>query len=234
MWAMPSGSKIRSRSSSSRPRPDSTSHRWPHTSVATEYDQRVPGENEEWQFGQLVDHLGQRRRAVDVDAPAPVQRVDRMAGHEAVGQPRGVGQQVTDLHLPLGERRRVAVGGAVRPHPQVRPGGDEAGDGIVELEAALLVERHQRHRDDRLGHRVDAEDRVGGHRLAGGDVSQPRAAQVCDPTLPGDERQHAGELAGGDVALLEERRDPGQALGGQADLARLVEHRRRRSIGVSI
>ena len=37
---------------------------------------------------------------------------------------------------------------------------------VDQCEAPFLEQRHQRRADDRLGHRVEAKDRVGGHRRA--------------------------------------------------------------------
>ena len=58
-----------------------------------------------------------------------------------------------------GTRQRLVLA-AARPHPRVREGRDEARDRVLELERALLPQHHRRHRRDRLGHRVDAPQRV--------------------------------------------------------------------------
>ena len=74
--------------------------------------------------------------------------------------------------------------------PHVGKFRQEAGDRVVELEAALLVEHHHRHRGQRLRHRVDARDGVGGERRVAGDVGPavgaeergPAAARHASPT----------------------------------------------------
>ena len=48
---------------------------------------------------------------------------------------------------------------------------DEAADRIAQVERALLVQHHRRDRGDRLGHRVDAEERVRLHRQSRLDVA---------------------------------------------------------------
>ena len=73
-----------------------------------------------------------------------------------------MGQQMADRH------RLVEVD--VRPifdrDLQTLERGYELRHRVQELEVALLVERHQRDAGNRLGHRVETEDRVGAHRLA--------------------------------------------------------------------
>src|SRR5438132_6667039 len=56
-------------------------------------------------------------------------------------------------------------------------------DRIVESEAALLDKLHGRRRRDRLGHRGDAEQRVGRERAPGRDVCHRRS--LTSATTPG-------------------------------------------------
>ena len=82
----------------------------------------------------------------------------------------------------------------------------EAKDGIkrdtgsVELEGAILVEHHRRHRGDRLGHRVDAPYGVGLDRGAGLLVAVAIGAEVDDLAAAGDEHEPARQAAIVDVA----------------------------------
>jgi len=48
---------------------------------------------------------------------------------------------------------------------------------IAEQEAALLEQRHRRDRDDRLGHRMDAEDRIRLHRAPVAGSRAPSASK---------------------------------------------------------
>ena len=84
---------------------------------------------------------------------------------------------------------------------ETRELGNELRNRVVEREAALVVVRHQGDADDRLGHRVDAEDRV----LLDGDpvLDVPFAVGVEVDELPlaGDHRDDTGELAVVDHAV---------------------------------
>ena len=44
--------------------------------------------------------------------------------------------------------------------------GDVFRDGVSDEQPSVLDQHHERDRDDRLGHRIDAEDRVAAHRRA--------------------------------------------------------------------
>jgi hypothetical protein len=95
---------------------------------------------------------------------------------------------------------------------------DEVADRVGELESAFLVEHHGRDRGDRLGHRVDAEERVRLNRFAAFDVPHSVRGQVRDLAPARDERQPAGQLARRDV-VLEVLIDPLQPGRVEADLA---------------
>jgi hypothetical protein len=81
--------------------------------------------------------------------------------------------------------------------------------------SSALEQDHHRHGGDRLGHGKDAEDRVGGERLACREVLQADGRAVNDPAVTGDEGDRAGQLALGDLAF-EEAVDLREAGEGQA------------------
>ena len=97
-----------------------------------------------------------------------------------MAEPRGVQQQVLD-----GD-------GARRPRAAWPPGasttftspnsGRYFDTGIVEPELALLVQHHHRDGGDRLGHRVDAEERPRRHRRAGLQVLHADGFEVRRPS----------------------------------------------------
>ena len=94
----------------------------------------------------------------------------------------------------IGSRRAGRDGR--RRHPvavdaQVAEGRDELRHRVEERERALLVEHHRRDRGDRLGHRVDAPDRVGLDRQAGLGVALPAVRDVGDPPAARDDQQRA-------------------------------------------
>ena len=114
--------------------------------------------------------------------------------------------------------------GAVVPDPQAAELREEPRDRVVELEPALLVERHQRHAGDRLGHRVDPEDRVGLDRTARRQVPVADAGQRRHLAPAGHQREHPRQAPRRHVGLLEEGPDAGQAARREPEVLRLVGH----------
>ena len=138
----------------------------------------------------------------EVDAVlGAIERVDRVALHEAVGQARGVGQQVAEVDLALGRRRIDLAAAAAGIDARVGEGGDELRDRVVELKAALFVEHHDRRRGERLGHGIDPEDRVGPHRLVALDVGLAAGLGEGELALAHDHGHHAGQAAAVDPAV---------------------------------
>jgi hypothetical protein len=102
-------------------------------------------------------------------------------------------------------------------------------DRIIQQQPALLHQHHRGHRDNRLGHRVDAEDRIARHRRARGRVL---AAQVLEQRhLAAPRHQGHGARQALPVDLdLQDVEQPLGAQGTQADVGRRgkwqVVHRR--------
>ena len=106
-----------------------------------------------------------------------------------------MGEQVPDPHWLAGRDRDLPL---VRPtgvDADVGEGGDERADPVGQLEGALLVEHHRGDRGDRLGHRVDAPERVGLDRQPGLDVARPVAGNVREAALQAHRDQPAGQAA---------------------------------------
>ena len=78
-------------------------------------------------------------------------------------QPRGVKQKVTHGD---GFRRRAWCRSRRVEYDDVLELGDESEDGIIEIEAALLVQHHHRDCGDRSRHRVNTKERSLRHRHA--------------------------------------------------------------------
>ncbi len=152
--------------------------------------------------------------------------LDADAGQAAaIGQAGGVGEHVAERDRAagrLGDHRLVLAGDI---DAVVLPGGDVAADRVVELEVALFIEHHQRDRGDRLGHRIDAEDGVVGHRLAALQVHRPEGLAVGDLSAPGDGDLGAHDLLRADVVALEVVGDALQARGVEAGPLRLGVHK---------
>ena len=66
---------------------------------------------------------------------------------------------------------------------------------VAEPKPAFLVEQHQGDAGDRLGHGVDAENGVLGHRLGGLHVLGAEGAEVRHLAVPGDERGDGRQAA---------------------------------------
>ena len=137
------------------------------------------------------------------DAVVAVHLSDRGVDHEVVREPAGVRQQVADVDRPDRVDER-AVGAE---HLDGSEGGQVGGDRVLELEAALLVQQHQRGRHDRLGHRVDPKDRVGGHRQVGFPVAMAELLGVNDLPASADHRADADDATFLDVGLHDRSRD---------------------------
>ena len=83
-------------------------------------------------------------------------------------------------------------------------------------EAPFLEQRHERRADDRLGHRVKAEDRIGGHRRPRLLVAPAERARVHDFAAARDERIDPGVNAAIDIGL-HRRTDALEAPGAHSD-----------------
>jgi hypothetical protein len=188
-------------------------------------DRVVPlgaGLEEQWQPRPHVARRGEvvLGRRVEEEARRAIRLVDRVGGLEAVGEARGVGEQVPHEHR-LGGRD----GDRRRGHPhavdaQVAEGGDELRHRVEERKRPLLVEHHRRDRRDRLGHRVDAPDRVGLHRQPGLRVAMAARGHVGDPAPARDHELRALEAPVGHEAV-EVGVEPRETLGIEPDLLRL-------------
>ncbi len=168
---------------------------------------------------QLADERRQAARRLEVvDLQLAVGRVDAGAHHEAVGQARRMGDQVHHLHRPLRRRgdeagRRVGQQSrhAAGIDAEVLPFGDVRRHRVIETQRAFLDQHHQRDRGDRLGHGIDAEDRVFLHRLGPFQVHVAGEAGVHELALAIDLGEDAGQVAAVDVAALHHLIQPGQS-----------------------
>jgi hypothetical protein len=158
-----------------------------------------------------------------VDLERAVRSVDVGAVLEAVGQPRGVAQQVDDAHRRVGRLRQPAgrragqATAAADIHAQVAPRRNEPVHRIVERHLAFLHQHHEGDAGDRLGHRIDAHDRVVPHRAPGLEVGVAEQRLVHDPAVARDQQLRTRQLAGADVALGKEAVDARKALAAHAD-----------------
>jgi hypothetical protein len=128
-----------------------------------------------------------------------------------------VREQVTHRHLGpwLDESLRPVFGSLA--DLQVTPLRNEACHRVAELEHRALIERHQRHTGDRLGHRVDTPDRVLLDGRGPFPITASEGPEVANMTMAGD-----GDLAAGDTAWIDV---PGLEMLGDPFKLPLVESR---------
>ena len=158
-----SGWNTRSARKSPRRLPDAASTTRPSTSEARLYSHVVPG----WWISGIFDRrshlLGAAHGAAVEVAHAGVgetglhQRIfhGRVLGELAVGEAGGVAQQVLHRHGAIRRDLAATDGDAL-----VLERGKMLGHRIAELDVAILDQQHGGDGDQRLGHGVDAEDRV--------------------------------------------------------------------------
>ena len=155
--------------------------------------------------GQRLDIFGQRPVRIH-DIRRLDQLLDRRRPGEAIGQPRCVPHEVLDGDRPL-ERRKIELVAVDDADLRVGEGGDVFRDRIGDEEPSLLDQHHRGDRNDRLGHRIDAEDRVVGHSRAAGPQSADHLP-ISDLAVAGDQHGDAWRLLLLDLA----RHDGGEPL----------------------
>ena len=157
-------------------------------------------------FAGLADqrHAGDDRGVfgvADLAAAQPrllVELLDQAVAGVVVGQTRGVPQQILHRHLPL-HRHQLELAVALDADLLVGKFRNELGDGVIEDEVAVLDQHHDADRDDRLGHREDAEQAVMRHRR------RRRRALPADRVEPADlaaARHHDGSSGQGSLVDL--------------------------------
>ena len=87
------------------------------------------------------------------------------------------------VHLDVGELRRVVL------------------QWLIKVNLAALVQLHQRHADDGLGHAEDLHDGVARHRLVVLAIRETESAEIHFFVTLIDQRRYADELPGVDQAL---------------------------------
>ncbi len=155
---------------------------------------RLARREEQRQFRQLRDHgvqpaLGRHAGNGEVR----VGLLDRAAGRRAVGEAGRMDQQIDDPHRRLERRRLEGAALATGIGAEIGEGRNQLGDRLVEVDPRLLHQHEDRHRHHRLGHGIDAENRVGAHRFAALQVNRPRHAGVDQFAGAPHLHEHAGD-----------------------------------------
>ena len=127
---------------------------------------------EQRQLRQVVAHLFQVGAGhAPLEARQAVEVVDGVAVHEAVGEARGVGEQLPETHGLCDRLQHRRVHAAGSPHLGVLERGDVMVHRVVQLEQSFLPQLQCEHRGDRFGHREDAPDGVGLNGQPDGEVA---------------------------------------------------------------
>ena len=181
----------------------------------------APGLMGQRHLGEPLDLLG-RRDVAPVDADLGVELLHLGVAREAaVHEARRVAQQVLNRHLALGRHQCVhcLAGVGVEPgnaHLEIRELGQILRDGIAQHQPPLFDEHHRGDRRERLGHRIEAEDRVLRHRRSRDGIALADALEVGDLPLAGHQGDGARVLATGYLGLHDLGR-PREALGREPD-----------------
>jgi hypothetical protein len=104
-----------------------------------------------------------------------------------------VRQEVPDGSRPRCRAQHVGPARCVErfKHLQACELGQVFFGGVIETDAALLDQLHQRNRGDRLGHRGDTKQRVCRQRTSGRDIGDAEGALIKHAIAIGDQRDHA-------------------------------------------
>ena len=68
-------------------------------------------------------------------------------------------------------------------------------DRLVERDPAFLVEQHGRDLRDRLGHRVDAKNRIAGHRRVGFRIERADSLEISELAMACDQQHESRRLS---------------------------------------
>ena len=152
---------------------------------------------EQRNVGDAVDQLVEVAGGEHLGLPERV--VYRILAAEAVAEAGGVVEQFAHGGLARG-LGQFDVALLVVAHQELEIGefGHVFADGIVELPQAFLVQHHQRHAGDGLGHGIDAEEAVLVHRRIVVDAGEAGVVESRDLAVAHEQPDHAGDILVGD------------------------------------
>ena len=159
--------------------------------VVAEARPRVGGQRH---VAHALGKAAQVGRAVRVDAFH--QRDRRLVALAAGRVTGGVSEQRMQGDRLVGRTQFRRIGGAADQHLRRGEAGQVARQRILQRELAFLHQHHHRDRGHRLGHRVDAEDRVPAHRFAPCEVAMAIGLPVHEAAVA----RHQGDAT--EVAVV--------------------------------
>ena len=131
-----------------------------------------------------------------------VEFLHRGFAEEAVSDPRRVPQQIPDRDRALQrlelERILSCFIGKIDADFCIGKGRNVFRHGIIEGQLAVVDQHHRGDRGNGFRHRIDLENRVRRHRLAGRRVPHAEALEIDRLAVLLDQQDGAGNLAGGD------------------------------------
>ncbi len=153
----------------------------------------------ERQFGQNVDPFAERSVEA-LELPLPIGGIHRRAPLKAIGEARHVREKIPHRHRPRRSRGFEASETPAYEYAEIGECGNVFRHRIVELEASLLEERHESDAHNRLGHGVNADERLGRKRPPALAILEALCREMGDAAAARDRKQHARKRSAFDVA----------------------------------
>ena len=150
--------------------------------------------------------------------------IGRVPRHQASGKTGHMGQGIQNGHRPVRLDQPDGSVGLPLTHLQGAPFADVPVHRVGELERPPFVQLHQGERRDRLGHRVDAPDRVVADRRGALSVHETERPPVSQSAATGHRHLASRDLSSYDVTLLEVFGEALEASGVEAGTFRIDLH----------
>ena len=181
-------------------------------SVDHEYSQCVPGWN---RSGSAASRTLTSARVIFDGRPGDplVERVEvEPRAAWPVADARHVHEHVAHRHRACRRHEADVAVGVALAHLHVGPLGQELRDRVAQRDTPRVEQRQQGDAGDRLGHRVEAPDRVVADRLAALEVHRAERRRVRVVAATEDDRVTTRDLAGIDVTRSQVLVDPSKSV----------------------
>ena len=155
--------------------------------------------------------------AATVDLGVHIRLLHRPGATELIAQARGMAQQILHRGLTL-RRHQFHLPVPLHQHFLPGEGGNEFRYRVVQQQPPFLPQHHDGHRDNRLGHGIDAEQAVGLHGVGSGGIAFAECLQIGQPVVAND-GNHRPRYLPGCHALVQHAGQAGQPIRAKPDLA---------------